>query len=392
MSRPPFEVADIIRSAGDAFREQYGSSLTWPQHKVLDAIVRCRTAALGGHRDQCLSCGREAISYNSCRNRHCPKCQSGARDQWLARRQQELLNVGYYHLVFSVPHALVPLMWQNKRQLFSLLFEASAATLLDVGADPKHLGAELGFLSILHTWGQTLTPHPHIHCVVPGGGLAPDHSRWIASQSNFFLPVKVLSRVFRRKFIAGLRQLFATRQLSFFGECIPLLGEKCFASFLCQLRRQDWVVYAKPPFGGPEHVLHYLARYTHRVAISNHRLLAVSASEVCFRWKDYAHGGKQRTMTLTPQEFLRRFVQHVLPRGFPRIRYFGWLSNRLRSRILPLCRARLNQAPPAEVPATAKQLSWNCTHCQGLMQPVEKLSAAQLFFAQRKEVHVLDSS
>ena len=293
--------------------------------------MRCRTAALGGHRDQCLSCGREAISYNSCRNRHCPKCQTGARDQWLAKRQQELLDVGYYHLVFSVPHELVPLMWQNKRQLFSLLFEASAATLLDVAADPKHLGAELGFLSILHTWGQTLTPHPHIHCVVPGGGLAPDHSRWIASRSNFLLPVKVLSRVFRGKFVAGLRRLFASRQLRFFGECIPLHEEKRFASFLRQLYRQDWVVYAKPPFGGPEHVLHYLARYTHRVAISNHRLLSVSASEVRFRWKDYAHGGKQRTMTLTPKEFLRRFVQHVLPRGFPRIRYFGWLSNRMRA-------------------------------------------------------------
>jgi hypothetical protein len=392
MSRPPFEVADIIRSAGDAFREQYGNSLTWPQHKVLDAIVRCRTAALGGHRDQCLSCGREAISYNSCRNRHCPKCQSGARDQWLARRQQELLNVGYYHLVFSVPHEMVPLMWQNKRQLFSLLFEASAATVLDVAAAPKHLGAELGFLSILHTWGQTLTPHPHIHCVVPGGGLAPDHSRWIASRSNFFLPVKVLSRVFRGKFVAGLRRLFARRQLRFFGECAPLHEEKYFASFMRQLYRQDWVVYAKPPFGGPEHVLHYLARYTHRVAISNHRLLSVSASEVCFRWKDYAHGGKQRTMTLTPQEFLRRFVQHVLPRGFPRIRYFGWLSNRMRSRILPLCRERLNQAPSAEVPVTAKQVSLSCTHCQGLMQPVEKLSAAQLFFTKQKGVHVVDSS
>ena len=392
MSRPPFEVADIIRSAGNAFREQYGSSLTWPQHKVLDAIVRCRTAALGGHRDQCLSCGREAISYNSCRNRHCPKCQSGARDQWLAKRQQELLNVGYYHLVFSVPHELVPLMWQNKRRLFSLHFEASAATLLDVAADPKHLGAELGFLSILHTWGQTLTPHPHIHCVVPGGGLAPDYSRWIASRSNFFLPVKVLSRVFRGKFIAGLRRLFASRQLLFFGECTPLLEEKCFASFLRQLYRQDWVVYAKPPFGGPEHVLHYLARYTHRVAISNHRLLSVSASEVSFRWKDYAHGGKQRTMNLTPQEFLRRFVQHVLPRGFPRIRYFGWLSNRMRGQILPLCRALLNQAPRAQVTVSAKQLSWNCTHCQGLMQLVETLSPAQLFFAQGKEFHLLDSS
>jgi len=251
--------------------------LTWPQHKVLDAIVRCRTAALGGHRDQCSNCGREAISYNSCRNRHCPKCQSGARDQWLARRQQELLNVGYYHLVFSVPHVLVPLMWQNKRQLFSLLFEASAGTPLDVAGAPKHLGAELGFLSILHTWGQTLTPHPHIHCVVPGGGLAPDQSRWIASRSNFFLPVKVLSCVFRGKFIAGLRRHFASRELRFFGECIPLHDEKYFGRFLRQLYRTDWVVYAKPPFGGPEHVLHYLARYTHRFAISKHRLLSVTA-------------------------------------------------------------------------------------------------------------------
>ena len=208
-------------------------------------------------------------------------------------------------------------MWQNKRQLFSLLFEASAAALLDVAVDPKHLGAQLGFLSILHTWGQTLTPHPHIHCVVPGGGLAPDHARWIASRSSFLLPVKVLSRVFRGKFVAGLRRLFASDQLRFFGECMPLHEEKRFALFLRTLYRQDWVVYAKPPFGGPEHVLHYLARYTHRVAISNHRLLSVSAAEVCFRWKDYAHHSKQRTLTLASEEFLRRFVQHVLPRGFP---------------------------------------------------------------------------
>ena len=232
MSRPPFEVADIIRISGDSFRRRYSASLTWPQRKVLDAILRCRTAALGGHRDQCVSCGREAISYNSCRNRHCPKCQTGARDRWLAKRQMELLAVGYYHLVFSVPHELVPLMWQNKRQLFSLLFEASAAALIDVAADPKHLGAELGFLAILHTWGQTLTPHPHIHCVVPGGGLAPDHSRWIASPSSFLLPVKVLSRVFRGKFLAGLRRLFARHHLRFLGECMPLHEEKHFALFL----------------------------------------------------------------------------------------------------------------------------------------------------------------
>ena len=231
MSRPLFEVADIIRTAGDSFHEQYGGSLTWPQRKVLDAIVRCRTAALGGHRDQCASCGREAISYNSCRNRHCPKCQTGARDRWLAKRQQELLDVGYYHLVFSIPHELVPLMWQNKRQLFSLLFEASAAALIDVAADPKHLGAELGFVSILHTWGQTRAPHPHIHCVVPGGGLAPDHSRWIASRSSFLLPVKVLSRVFRGKFVAGLRRLFAHGQLRFFGDCIQLAEEQALRQF-----------------------------------------------------------------------------------------------------------------------------------------------------------------
>ena len=247
-------------------------------------------------------------------------------------------------------------------------------------------------MSILHTWGQTLAPHPHIHCVVPGGGLAPDHSRWIASRSSFLLPVKVLSRVFRGKFVAGLRRLFAHGQLRFFGDCIQLAEGKRFASFLRELYRQDWVVYAKPPFGGPSHVLHYLARYTHRVAISNHRLLSVSTSEVHFRWKDYAHGSKQRTMTLTSNEFLRRFVQHVLPRGFPRIRYFGWLSNRRRTRILPLCRARLNQAPSAEEPFIPTSTLWNCPHCHGLMQRVEPLSAAQLFFTQRKELHALNSS
>ena len=231
MSRPPFEVADIIRIAGDSFRQRYSASLTWPQRMVLDAIVRCRTAALGGHRDACADRGHLAISYNSCRNRHCPKCQTGARDQWLRKRQLELLSVGYYHLVFSVPHTLVPLMWQNKRLLFSLLFETSAAALLELATDPRHLGAQLGFFSILHTWGQTLTPHPHVHCVVPGGRLAPDHARWIASRSNFLLPVKVLRRVFRGKFVAGLRRLFASDQLRFFAECMPLHEEKRFALF-----------------------------------------------------------------------------------------------------------------------------------------------------------------
>src|SRR5215470_16723462 len=257
-SRPPFEVADIIHNAGSRFRHQYGVSLTWPQLKVLDAIARCRTAALGGRRIIKTRCGHEAISYNSCRNRHCPKCQSNARDKWLQKRQQELLSVGYYHLVFSVPHVLVPLMWQNKRRLFSLLFEASAATLLEVAMDPKHLGAETGFLSILHTWGQKLERHPHIHCVVPGGGLSPDHTRWISARSGFFLPVRVLSRVFRGKFVAGLRELHATGKLGFHGALAGLAAPVAFAAVLRSLFRVDWVVYAKRPFGGAEHALGYL--------------------------------------------------------------------------------------------------------------------------------------
>ncbi len=357
MSRPPFEVADVIRKAGSRFRERYRAALTWPQVKVLDAIARCRTAALGGHRDQCSRCGHQAISYNSCRNRHCPKCQSNARDQWLGRRQQELLPVGYFHLVFSVPHSLVPLIWQNKRFLFKLLFEASAATLLKVASDPKRLGAQIGFLSILHTWGQTLQPHPHIHCVIPGGGLSPDHCRWIPSRSSFFLPVKVLSRVFRGKFIAGLRRAFRNHHLVFYGECLSLANEKNFTTFLRALFQQDWVVYAKPPFGGPEHVLHYLARYTHRVALSNHRLLSVSDTAVTFRWKDYAHGGKQRTMTLSCEEFLRRFLQHVLPKGFPRIRYFaGWptADAEICFRSVAPC-STSNRRPPAHLPPKSLQ-------------------------------------
>jgi len=386
-------VADVIRRAGSRFRERYRESLTWAQVKVLTAIARCRTAALGGHRDQCVRCGYQAISYNSCRNRHCPKCQTNAREKWLGKRQQELLPVGYYHLVFSVPHLLVPLIWQNKKVLFALLFDATAATLLEVAADPKHLGAQIGFLSILHTWGQTLQPHPHIHCVVPGGGLSPDHGRWIASRSHFFLPVKVLSRVFRGKFVAGLRRAFLNHQLAFHGEGLPLANEKAFAAFLRTLFRQDWVVYAKPPFGGPEHVLQYLARYTHRVAISNHRILAVNESQVTFRWKDYAHHNQQRAMTLTCEEFLRRFLQHVLPKGFPRIRYFGWLANRRRSELLPRCRvllAQMAQQTPA-APASEPAL-WQCPCCHGPMRVVERLTAIQILDAESRQVGILDSS
>jgi len=392
MTRPPWEVADIIRRAGNRFIQRYGASLTWAQLKVLRAIERCRTAALGGHRDQCVCCGHQAISYNSCRNRHCPKCQTNAREKWLCARQRELLPVCYFHLVFSVPHALVPLIWQNKKLLFGLLFDASAATLLEVSADPARLGAEIGFLSILHTWGQTLQRHPHIHCVVPGGGLSLDHSRWIRSPPHFFLPVRVLSRVFRGKFVAGLRQAFGGKQLALHGELQPLANEKTFAAFLRTLFREDWVVYAKAPFGGPEHVLQYLARYTHRVAISNHRLLSVDDDHVTFRWKDYARHNKCRAMTLTLQEFLRRFLQHVLPKGLPRIRYFGWLANRRRRELLPLCRTLLSVAPPPAAAPPSENAVWKCPACGGAMRVMERLTAQQILREQSRRVCILDSS
>jgi Putative transposase/Transposase zinc-binding domain len=392
MNRPPWEVADIVRRAGDKFIERYRGSLTWAQLKVLRAIERCRTAELGGHRDRCVRCGHQAISYNSCRNRHCPKCQTNAREKWLCARRRELLPVRYFHLVFSVPHVLVPLMWQNKKLLFGLLFNASAATLLEVAADPARLGCEVGFLSILHTWGQTLQRHPHVHCVVPGGGLSPDHSRWIRSPPHFFLPVRVLSRVFRGKFVAGLRRAFHGRQLAFYGDLEPLANEQAFAAFLRTLFQEEWVVYAKAPFGGPEHVLQYLARYTHRVAISNHRLLSVDDDHVTFRWKDYAHHSQSRAMTLTVEEFLRRFLQHVLPKGLPRIRYFGWLANRRRHELLPLCRTLLAAASPPAVSNHIETGVWRCPACGSPMRVAERLTAKQMLQEQSCRVFVVDSS
>jgi hypothetical protein len=384
---PPWEVADVIRMAGTRFLD----SLTRAQQKVLNAIVRCRTAALGGHRDQCVGCGYQEIKFHSCRNRHCPKCQVNARENWLRKRRQELLPVGYFHVVFSVPHRLIPLMWRNKKLLFSLLFQAVASTLLEVAADPKHLGAEIGFLCILHTWGQTLNRHPHIHCVVPGGGLSPDHTRWISSHPRFFLPVKVLSSVFRDKFVEGLKQAYLAQELRFYGDCQTLADPKAFGAFMDELSTQDWVVYAKPPFGGAEHVLQYLARYTHRVAISNHRIVSVDDSHVTFRWKDYAHGSQQRTMALTSEKFLRLFLQHTLPKGLPRIRYFGWLANRRRGNLLPLCRTLLGQEPnpPAvpDEPAVA-----HCPHCHGEMCIIERLTAAQIHRAIYRMEYALDSS
>jgi len=341
----------MIRRSGRRFVDRYRDSLTWPQMKVLRAIERCRTAALGGHRDQCNRCGHRATVFNSCRNRHCPKCQTNARNRWLAARQRELLPAGYSHLVFSVPHALVPLMWQNKRVLFQLLFEASAATLLEVAADPKHLGAEIGFLSVLHTWGQTLQPHPHVHCVVPGGGLSPDGSRWIACHKEaFFVPVKVLSAVFRGKFLDYLKQAFVENKLSFHGRLRELAQPEAFQRLLSACYGTKWVVYAKPPFGGPEQVLKYLARYTHRVAISNRRLISLEDGRVTFRWKNYAAGNQQQTMTLTAVEFLRRFLLHLVPSHFVRIRHYGFLANRHRAEKLVRCRELLG-VPLSETPA-----------------------------------------
>ncbi len=377
MSRPTLEVADIVRRTGNSFWEQQQAHLAWPHRKVLDAIVRCRTAALGGHRDQCVRCGHQAISFNSCRNRHCPKCQWNARAKWLAARSAELLPVPYFHVVFTLPHELSALVLQNKRLLYDLLYRASAATMLELARDPKHLGADIGFLGVLHTWGQNLEHHPHVHYIVPAGGLAPDGSRWIDSSRRFFLPVHALSRVFRGKFVAGLKQLAAEDKLQFHSSQQHLAPSGCFSDFLRKLHRQDWVVYAKPPFGGAEHVLNYLARYTHRVAISNHRLVSFENGSVSFRWRDYAHGGKKKIMTVSAHEFLRRFLLHVLPGGLVRIRHFGLFANRRRSAALERCRALLGTAVRVDLPEPP---SLRCPACSGIMLIVERLTRGQLHF------------
>jgi putative transposase/transposase-like zinc-binding protein len=381
MSRPTVEVADILRAQASHFLDRYHRSFDFQQLKAFRAIQRCRTAALGGHVDACPECGRQAISYNSCRNRHCPKCQTQARERWLRARERELLATTYFHVVFTAPHELNVLALDNPAVFYDLLFTASAKTLLEIAADPKHLGAEIGVISILHTWGQNLLLHPHIHCVIPAGGLSPDHSHWVRPRYPFFLPVKVLSRVFRGKFCAGLKRLYRRKQLRCAGPAAALADPKQFRRLLRQLHRQDWMVYAKPAFGGPTRVLRYLGRYTHRVAISNHRLLAFDGEHVTFRWKDYAHGGKQRTMSLIGIEFLRRFFLHVLPKGFVRIRHFGFLANRFRAERLALCQQLLTGEPP---PPAALQGSseisstWHCPHCGTAMMVVQRFTSAEL--------------
>jgi hypothetical protein len=397
VTRPPFEVADIIRTHGNRFVETHTAWLTALHRRVLRALAHCRTAALGGHLDRCDTCAHRAISYNSCRNRHCPKCLTRARDAWLAERQRELLPVGYAHVVFTLPHTLSWLALQNKRVVYDLLFRASAATLLEVARTPRHLGASIGFLSVLHTWGQTLLHHPHVHCVVPAGGLSPDGTRWVHMRPTFFLPVKVMSRVFRGKFVAGLTDAYHAGALSFPGDLQRVAGAPAFRAFLHTLYRQNWIVYAKPPFGGPVHVLHYLARYTHRVAISNHRIVNVADDQVTFRWKDYRHGSQVRLMTLSADEFLRRFCLHVLPKGFVRIRFYGFLAPRRRTEDLPRCRRVLDASPPPALPApsceaTPRASPPSCPHCGGVMVIIERLTARQIYVRGFVEGPVLDSS
>jgi len=380
MDRPLLEVADLVRAAGDAFIERSRKWIRWKHVKVLLAIARCRTAVLGGHLDECTRCGHRAISFNSCRNRHCPKCQSGARDRWLEKRRGELLPTRYVHVVFTLPHHLAPLVLQNQSVIYNLLFRTSAETLLEVARDPQHLGAEIGFFSVLHTWTQKLELHPHVHCVVPAGGLSTDHTRWIKPRYDFFLPVHVLGAVFRGKFHEALKRAFHDGKLNFHGDLRLLAQPKTFAAWLRPLFRKDWVVYSKRPFGGPEHALRYLGRYTHRVAISNHRLVSFADGEVTFRWRDSAHNNEQRSLPLSVDEFLRRFLLHLLPEGFVRIRNFGFLANRKRATTLPLCFQLLGSAPQAdqEISTAGPSDLWICPKCGGPMLIIERLTAAQI--------------
>lgn len=345
MQQPRLEVAEIFRRYGAAYRAEHETSLSCAQRRVMQAITACRTAALGGHVEQCDACASQRIAYNSCRNRHCPKCQSLARAEWLDARQSELLACPYFHVVFTVPEEIAALAYQNKALLYNLLFAATAQTLRTIGADPKHLGAELGFLAVLHTWGQSLIHHPHLHCVVPGGGLSADGQRFIACRPGFFLPVRVLSRYFRRCFLDGLERAYQDGQLKFYSALEGLHEPQTFRRYLEPLRTKEWVVYAKAPFAGPAQVLDYLGRYTHRVAIANHRLLDIDAAEVTFRFKDYRHEHRQKTMTLSAPEFIRRFLLHVLPPGLQRIRYYGFLGNRYRHAKLAHCRQLLKMQP-----------------------------------------------
>ncbi|MGH1412930.1 MAG: IS91 family transposase [Pelagimonas sp.] len=353
MPRSKLEVADIFRAHGAAYRREHAGHLNLPQLKVMSSIETCRTAALGGHVSACTKCSHQHIAYNSCRNRHCPKCQGAAAQDWMQARMEDLLPVEYFHVVFTLPAQIVDIAYQNKAAVYGLLFKASAQTLLTIAADPKHLGAKIGATSVLHTWGSAMMHHPHVHAIVPGGGLSADGTQWIACRSGFFLPVKVLSKLFRRLFLEGLIRLHKAGKLKFFGDLTKLADPDTFAAHLSPLRKTDSVVYAKPPFGGPEAVLAYLSRYTHRVAISNHRLVSADADTVAFRWKDYRikKGDRMKVMRLTTDEFIRRFLIHVLPSGFHRIRHTGFLANGIRRDRITKIRRLLDAEPkPTQMP------------------------------------------
>jgi Putative transposase/Transposase zinc-binding domain len=380
MSRPPLEVADIVRQHGAAFLTRYGAALSGAQHRALRAIAVCRTAALGGHITQCDYCGHEVQAYNSCRHRRCPKCHGATQAAWLAAREREVLATPYAHGIFTLPHDLGPLALQNPRLLYGLLFRTVAQTLQDIAGDSKHLGAEIGGFAVLHTWGQQLHHHPHLHCVLPAGGIAPDGARWVSSRPHFFLPVRVLSRRLRRLYLVGLAQLASQSHLTFTGRCRAFAEPTPWRRLLTALRDQEWVVYAKEPMHNPQHVLQYLARYTHRVAISNHRLVALENGQVTFRYKDYRRGPRLRTLTLDAVEFLWRLMIHVPPHGFHRLRHFGFLANRVRQAKLAQCRTLLGHAtrPPACDEATAPTMPAGAPGEPGVVCPVCQHGRTQL--------------
>jgi len=377
------EVADVFRQHEQEFFRQWGYMLNAQQRRAFRDICACRTAALGAHVEQCDQCTHQAIAYNSCRNRNCPKCQSTSRDKWLAARTAELLPVPYCHVVFTLPQQISTLALQNQSLIYNILFRAVSETLLAIAADSRRLGAQIGFLAVLHTWNQQMLFHPHLHCVLPSGGLSPDRSRWIPSHARFFLPVKVLGKLFRGKFLAFLASAFRKKKLQLTGSVVHLAAPSAFDRFLRQLRSKNWVVYAKRPFGGPSYVIRYLARYTHRVAISNGRLIEMKDGQVTFRWRDSAHGNKQKLMTLEAVEFIRRYLLHILPCGFVKIRHFGFLANRNRREALALCRALLpeqNDPPPDSLTETQKSaVQRKCPICHtGTLRIVDWISAMVL--------------
>src|SRR6202522_2423638 len=392
------EVADVFHAHQNEFLQRWSHVLSDRQRKVLRDIGRCRTAALGAHLERCDRCSYETVAYDSCRNRHCPKCQSSARDRWLMKQASSLLPVPYAHVVFTVPEQLAPLALRNQRLFYNLLFRAASETLLEIAADPRHLSARIGLLAVLHTWSQNLGHHPHLHCLVPAGGLALDRSRWVRSRRNFFLPVRVLSRVFRGTLLAFLKQNYQCGELCFAGKLAELAAPRAFHTLLGALRRTEWVVYSKPPFGGPEHVLKYLARYTHRVAISNGRLLSLENGQVRFRWRDSRHNNRSSVMKLDAVEFIRRFLLHVLPAGFVKIRHFGLLANRNRRQALALCRVHL-RATAADIHTllTEQQraaLNRSCPQCKcGTLHVIAHYSTDQLpRTTAASDCHPIDSS